>query len=238
VTARHWSDREDCDPARFHGLKVLAADGFAIRTPDTASNRAEFGKPSSRRGYAAFPVVQAVGLVQTATHLAIDVELGGASQGELGLFELIIDRIPEGTVTILDRNYDSVWHMWRVGDAARERHWLVRSKGRVKAKVLVEHSVGDELVEVAVSREARRKHPELPASLTMRRIRYTAGHTQVTVLTSMLDPQRFPAEDVARLYHQRWEVENGQPQCLHMNVVGSLNCAGVVESRPAARTAA
>lgn len=43
--------------------------------------------------------------------------------------------------------------------------------------------------------------------MTMRRIRYTAARTEVTVLTSMTDPVRFAAMEVAALYHQRWEVE-------------------------------
>lgn len=207
TTARHWGAREDMGGDGFHGLMVLAADGFALRTPDTTSNRAEFGKPSSRRGDAAFPVVQAVVLLQASTHLVLDVELGSANSSELARFERLTDRIPGKSITVLDRNFDSAWHLWRVGDEATERHWLARSKGRRNARVLAEHGVGDELIEVQVDRAARAKHPELPASLTMRRIRYTAGGREVTVVTSLLDPQRFPAEEVARLYHQRWEVE-------------------------------
>ena len=59
IVSGHWRNLEDFTHLRFHGLIVLAADGFALRTPDTASNVAEFGKPSSRRGAAAFPVVSA-----------------------------------------------------------------------------------------------------------------------------------------------------------------------------------
>jgi hypothetical protein len=67
VTSRHWRDLDDFTHLRFHGLQVLAADGFALRTPDTSSNAAEFGKPSSRRGDAAYPVVNAVAVIEVAT---------------------------------------------------------------------------------------------------------------------------------------------------------------------------
>jgi hypothetical protein len=40
-----------------------------------------------------------------------------------------------------------------------------------------------------------------------RRLRYTAGKTEFVILTSMTDPVRFPATEVAGLYHQRWETE-------------------------------
>lgn len=207
TTARHWADAEDVRAFRFHGLRVLAADGFALRTPDTATNLEEFGKPSSRRGAAAYPVVNSVAVIETATHLVLDVEIGGAKTAELAMFEKLIDRIPGETVTILDRNYDSVWHLHRLGDPTRERHWLARSKGRLNAKVLRVLGVGDELVEIGVSPTARRAHPGLPATIVARRIRYTAKKTEVTILTSMTDGSRFPAAEVAALYHQRWEIE-------------------------------
>jgi Transposase DDE domain/Insertion element 4 transposase N-terminal len=207
VTSAHWSADVRFDDRRFHGLRVLAADGFALRTTDTASNAAEFGKPGSRRGEAAYPVVRAVGVIETGTHIAIDLELGGANTSELALIEALIERLPSDTVTILDRNYDSVRHLHLLGDDCQQRHWLVRSKGRAKAKVAVALGVGDDLVDVEVGREVRRRHPDMPASMRMRRIRYTAGRTEVTVLTSMTDATRFPADEVAALYHERWEIE-------------------------------
>lgn len=207
VTGRNWADQEDFRHLRFHGLRVLAADCFALRTPDTPTNVADFGKPASRRGEAAYPVVNVVALMEAATHLVLDLELGGARAGELSLFDALVDRIPGESVTVLDRNYDSVWHLFRLGDAARSRHWLARSKGRTNARVLQTFASGDELVEVRVNDSARLKHPTLPRTMMVRRIRYTAKSTDVTVLTSMTDPVRFPAAEVAALYHQRWELE-------------------------------
>jgi len=207
ITSRHWANLEDFNHLRFHGLRALAIDGVSFRTPDTATNVEAFGKPSSRRGEAAYPVVNAVAVVEVATHLTLDVELGGAKTAELASFNKLVDRIPGSTVTILDRNYDSIWHLFRLGDLATERHWLARSKGRPRAKVLRVLGPGDELVELRVDRALRVRHPELPESVTVRRIRYTAGATAVTLLTSMLDSVRFPIVEVAALYHQRWEAE-------------------------------
>ena len=207
VTSRHWSDAEDFHHLRFHGLRVLVGDGFKVRTPDTPTNLAEFGKPSSRRGEAAYPVVTVVAMMEAVTHLTVDVELGGATTDERVLFERMLDRIPGGTVTVLDRNYDSIWHLFRLGDPGRDRHWLTRSKGRVRAKILEELAPGDEIIELEADWFARRKHPEMPTTLVVRRLRYRAKSTDVVVLTSMVDPKRFPAAEVAALYHQRWEIE-------------------------------
>ena len=207
ITAGHWRDLDDFSHLRFHGLLVLAADGVTLRTPDTASNREEFGKPSSRRGEAAYPVVNAVALVEVATHLVVDIETGGAKTSELAMFEPLVARLPPNSLTILDRNYDSVRHLHLAQSRGGDRHWLARSKGRVGAVVLRALGEGDDLVEITVGRDARRKEATLGHTFIARRIRYVAGSTKVTLLTSMLDPLRFPAVEIAALYHQRWEIE-------------------------------
>lgn len=207
ITARHWRDLEDFTHLRFHGLVVLAVDGFSLRTPDTPTNMAEFGKPSSRRGEAAYPVVNAVAVMEAVTHLVVDVELGSARTSELSMFEQLVGRLPPNSVTVIDRNYDSVRHLHLIGQAGGERHWLARSKGRLCAKVVKVFAEGDELVEITVAGAARRKEPSLGKTFIARRIRYTARSTMVTVLTSMVDPERFPAVEIAALYHQRWEIE-------------------------------
>lgn len=207
ITAGHWRSLDDFAHLRFHGLIVLAADGVALRTPDTASNREESGKPSSRRGEAAYPVVNAVAVVEVATHLIVDIEIGGARTSELAMFEPLVGRLPPDSVTILDRNFDSVRHLHLAQTKGGDRHWLARSKGRVGARVLQSLGDGDDLVEITVDREARKKEATLGITFIARRIRYTAGSTKVTLLTSMLDPIRFPALEIAALYHQRWEIE-------------------------------
>ena len=207
VTARHWGDVEDFQHLRFHGLRVLVADGFALRTPDTAAHREAFGKPASRRDEAAYPVVHAVGLAEAVTHLVLDVELGGVSASEKAMFGAMVSRIPGASVTVLDRGYDATHLMHALGDVAMDRHWLIRATASRNYRVLRSLGVGDDEVAVDVNKTAKQKDPTLPDAIVVRRIRYTAGRTQFTVLTSMTDPSRFPRDEVAALYHQRWEAE-------------------------------
>ena len=71
-------------------------------------------------------------------------------------------------------------------------------------------SGGDDLVELETSREARRQNPELPKTWTMRAIGYRRrGFRPQTLLTSLLDPKAFPADERRELYHERWELELG-----------------------------
>lgn len=207
ITAAHWGAGKETASFRFHGLRVLVADGTTFRLPDTASLAAEFGKPSGGRGEAGYPMANALALIEADTHLVIDVELGSSTTAELAMFTTMTPRIPAETLTILDRNFDSLPHLWSLGDAERRRHWMVREDSRVRFRVVQELGPGDQLVAIRVGNDARSKYPHLPREIVARRIRYVAGPTEFTVLTSLLDAAEVPAAEIAALYHSRWEIE-------------------------------
>jgi len=208
IASSHWLDLEDFEHLRFHGLRVYAVDGVTMRTTDTDSNAAEFGKPASIKGEpAAYPVVRTLALMDAVTHVIGDVEVGSYKTSELALFEILQERVPAHSVTILDRNFDSVRHLSMLHSEAKERHWLARGKARLRVKVLRELGPGDQLAEIIVDKHARRLDASLPDRVMVRRIQYTAKGVAITVVTSMLDDQRFPAAEIAALYHRRWEIE-------------------------------
>jgi hypothetical protein len=75
-------------------------------------------------------------------------------------------------------------------------------------KVLEELGPNDQLVEMRVSHRAREEHPDLPKTFIARVIGYEmSGHRSQHLITSLLDPKRFPAKEVVALYHVRWEIE-------------------------------
>jgi hypothetical protein len=69
---------------------------------------------------------------------------------------------------------------------------------------------GDELVELRVPLTARRRDPTLPMTYLARAIRYhRRGFRPQVLLSSLLDPVRWPARELVALYHERWELELG-----------------------------
>jgi hypothetical protein len=48
----------------------------------------------------------------------------------------------------------------------------------------------------------------LPSTYPVRAIHYKRrGYPRSTLLTSLTDPEKFPAEELVALYHERWETE-------------------------------
>ena len=58
--------------------------------------------------------------------------------------------------------------------------------------------------------QARAKDPTLPRTWIVRAIAYQRkGFRPQKLLTSLIDSERYPAEEIVALYHERWELENG-----------------------------
>ena len=209
TTARHWA-LESAKRHLWHGLMVLGGDGTMMRVPDTAENRKEFGLPASSRRSAGYPQIRAVGLMVLWSHLLLDFAFAKCSTGEATLAAPLIQRVPDYSVTILDRYFIN-YFLWRqISMGGQERHWLVRARKNLKWKVVKKLGRGDELIEIAYPRGLRADHPELPFTFTARAVRYRRkGFRTRTMLTSLLDHTQYPAVEIAELYHERWELELG-----------------------------
>lgn len=66
----------------------------------------------------------------------------------------------------------------------------------------------DCLLQMKVSPQARKKNPALPATWQVRAVTYEVQGQAKTIFTS-LPAAQFSAEQVATLYHERWEIELG-----------------------------
>jgi len=77
----------------------------------------------------------------------------------------------------------------------------------------------------------------LPNSLLVRELKYVIGRPGfrtrlVHLVTTLLDPTAYPAEELAQLYFDRWNVETNLrhlKQTLHMDVLRSKTEAGVLK---------
>ena len=107
------------------------------------------------------------------------------------------------------RTYSAKLHPAVSGAAFRVCRWS-EAKSNLRSKTLEVFGEGDELVELSINSQARNRDPGLPKKMVARAIRYQVkGFRPQTLLTSMTDPEQYPAVEVAALYHERWEIEIG-----------------------------
>jgi hypothetical protein len=118
--------------------------------------------------------------------------------------------VPNDSLTVVDRGFWSANILMPLEAGGSNRHWLTRAKSSSSWRVVQQFSPGDALVEFTVSHQARKENPDLPKTWLGRAIDYERdGHDKQVLLTSLTDPERWPAEELVELYHERWELEIG-----------------------------
>jgi hypothetical protein len=204
------------------GLVLTAVDGTVLDLASTEAVRARFATPSGGR----FPQARVVTLVACGTRRVLAAEVDSCGVSEQRLWDRLVGRLQPGTLNLADRNFFSM-DRWRAASATGAHLvWRVKNGARsVPARVVATLPDGSELVRLRESdamlarrRKAtgQKKVPRLE-DVTARLVSFIVtvtdddGRTTTTsrfrVLTTLLDHDEHPAEQIAAVYAQRWQVE-------------------------------
>ena len=203
-------------PADFHGLISVIFDGSTGTMPDSAANRATFGKPSARTGTAAFPQVRLMGMLAVAQRRLIDIAFApytGKGTGERALMRTLLARWAcQGLLFLMDAGlhaFDVLWDITQKGG-----HVILKVPAHVKFKRIQRLPDGSWLAELT----GKLLDPTVPptpqgrrhwktATLTVRVIRIEVpGFRPFWLMTTLLDPT-ITAREIALHYHRRWDIE-------------------------------
>ena len=196
--------------AWYRGWRVMSLDGTTLDVGDTAANAAAFGRPASARGVnatGAFPQLRLVGLLENGTHAITAAQLGAYGTAERVLAVDVLAGLTGGMLCLADRGFLS-FDLWRT--AAATRAALVwRAPASVTLPVLERYGDGSYRSELRWNPAcaSRDRTPQ-----AVRVIEYTVAGgpmpaTRYRLVTSILEPARAPAAELAALYHERWEME-------------------------------
>lgn len=212
-TAEVWA-HQSADKLRWRGLAVYGVDGTTVRVPDSDANYEAFGGPTNGAGRhpAGYPVTRLVTLMALRSHLLVGARFGPYAKHEVTYAAELWEKIPDDSLTIVDRGFLSAKLLFPLASEGRNRHWLIRAKSNQKLHSVRALGSGDALVEMTISPQARQQDDSIPedGKWQMRAVRYQRrGFRPQTLLTSLLDSKRFPAKEIVALYHERWELELG-----------------------------
>lgn len=213
-TATQWA-HASAERDRWRGLALYGVDGTTMRVPDSDENRAHFGSQSAGpdrdgvdRGISGYPLVRMVTVMALRSHLLSAACFGPYSVDERQYAKALWSAIPEASLVLLDREYLDAAVL--IGLSTTSRHWVTPAKSNSSWRTIKQLGKDDQLVEMEVRHEARSKNLDLPTHFDVRAIRYQRkGYPPRTLLTSLLDPVAYPADEIRRLYHERWEIELG-----------------------------
>jgi hypothetical protein len=187
--------------AWYRHWRTITLDGTSLATANSPSNDEAFGRANSKHGPSAFPLVRMVNLIESGTHMIFGTVLGAWKEGETTLARGLLPLLHHGMLLLADRNFygHHLWHEAVATGAALV--WRVKDN----LKLPVEHRLpdGSYLSTTTPPRGIAHGH-------RVRVIEYQLhGSTTVyRLITNILDPDEAPAEELACLYHERWEHEN------------------------------
>ena len=187
---------------------VVAVDGSTLEVPDTPANREAFGLPYSGKGESAYPRLRVVGLVETGTHVLFGAAQGPYGTGEVTLAKEVLKHLRPGMLCLADR-YFYGYALWKQArDTGADLLWRVRSNIRLPCEERL--ADGSYLTRIYAKRDVLGRG--IGEAIRVRVIEYTVlgrkGKPELyRLITTILDPEAAPAEELVQLYLERWEFE-------------------------------
>jgi Transposase DDE domain len=193
--------------AFYAGLRLVAIDGSNFEIPDEPDNAKVFGYPGSRTGQAGYPQAQCAVLTECATHAIIGANLGTYRAAEWDICKPLLARLAPGMLCLADRGFNGYEHWKAALNTGAQLLWrCVANRQLPVVKMLEDGSYLSVIYPDAKSRRSR------AGEIVVRVINYALpgvpdAEPRYRLLTSLLDPVKAPALQLATLYHERWEVE-------------------------------
>ena len=203
------------------GLRLMAIDSTLEDVPATPANAAFFGRLNEKVTASPYPQARCLYLAEVGTHALVDARFAPCRISDHQLFKGLLRSLTAGMLVLLDRGLFSCANVAAVHASgaqvlARLEAGMLTQPSRVLAD-------GSYLVELTP-----KTHPGLREPLTLRVIEYRLDPQVAKALaglarsrnsspadpravqrlvTTLLDPDQYPAKTLIRLYHERWEIE-------------------------------
>jgi len=201
----------------WKGHAVQIIDGTGVSMPDTPDNQELWPQSKEQQPGCGFPWLKLVGLFCLASGALLHFVHGNKHQHEASLARTLFKWLQAGDLLLADRGFCSFASLSAI--LQQGAHAVLRLHQARPADFRRGRRLGpNERLVTWVKPLQRPKtwDPQdfamLPATLTLRLLRYGIAvpgfRTQEVVLvTTLLDRARYPLEDLADLYFQRWNVE-------------------------------
>jgi DDE family transposase len=248
------------DDGRWHGHRTFLLDGSGLSMPDTVELQEEYGQPGEQAPGCGFPVMHMLAMFHAATGFLLRVATAPLRTHDLSQIGRVHPELGPQDVLVGDRGFCSFAHLAllaarqvfglfrthqkQIVDFHPHRRAAGKShkgpSGRPTSRWLKRLGRHDQLVEYIKPKDGpvwltEQEYAALPDMVIVRELRYTievpGRRTRlITLTTTLLDPEKYPAAELADLYGQRWQIETHfrhLKQTMNMDVLHCQSVAGV-----------
>jgi len=200
------------------GRDVKVVDGSSLSMPDTEENQELYPQPSGQKAGCGFPVMRIVAMFSLATGIMLACRKSSLQNHEVIPWQDMWDCYQEGDVVLADRAYCSFAAYWilskRNVDCVMRLH-----QARKENKIVEKYNKNDYLVRWQKGNLSSKpkwmsseQWEEMPEQITVRYVKIEVDvpgfrTKSLTVATTLLDKDKYPARQLAELYRRRWMAE-------------------------------
>jgi hypothetical protein len=193
--------------AWYRSWRLVSLDGSILDIADEKANEDTFSRPGASRGSSAYPQIRFVSLVENGTHVLFGSQMDGYRTGEITLAKAVLPRLRSGMLCLADRNFFG-FELWQLAQGTgADLLWRMKKNMRMACEKRLPD--GSYLSHVYPSeRDWRHKSNGVVLRVIDYRLEGIEGSEPIYRLaTTILDPVKAPADQLAALYHERWEIE-------------------------------
>lgn len=201
----------------WHGLHPKVMDATTVSLSDTPQNQVTYPQSGSQKPGCGFPLMKLVGVFSLNTGMLLHYAKGNKHDHDLRLWRRLLGQFQSRDLAIADRGFCSVVVLALL--LGRRVHSLMRLHHSRPADLRRGKRLGknDRLFAWPKPNQKPRWLPrsqwkKLPAEVPVRVLRFNLGRQgyrtkKVTLVTTLLDPVSYPAQELAELYLRRWSIE-------------------------------
>jgi len=203
----------------LHGRPIKIADGTTVSMPDTPANQKMYPQQPNQKPGLGFPIMRLVAVISLSCGALLDVAMGpyaGKKTGETALLRQLFHHFQRGDVVLADAMFANYWTLAALLTAGVDV--IARCDGKRLLDWRAGRRLGHKDHVVRWHKPPKpywmrlQQYQRMPETLTLRELAATVMQPgfrtrQVVMVTTLLDDQRYPKEQVAAAYRARWHAE-------------------------------
>jgi Insertion element 4 transposase N-terminal/Transposase DDE domain len=190
--------------AWYRQWRLVSIDGSSMDVADTAENAKTFGRPRGPRGSGAFPKIRFVGLLESGTHVLWAAQMSKFATAESVLAKDVVGALRKGMLCLADRLFPGYKLFEKAAKTGADLLWRTKRTAHLDMEQRLPD--GSYLSRIYLNTAYRRKRKGIQVRVIEYRLKGVSKEIY-RLITTILNPEEAPAQELAALYHERWEIE-------------------------------
>ena len=188
--------------AFYKNWRLTSLDGSTLDIPDETENRNTFGKHRAKNDTSSpYPQLRFVSLVENGSHVLFGSHFSSVDVGEGTLARQVVKSLEKGMLNMADRLFYG-YDLWQLAaNTGADLLWRMRQTTKLDVEKKLEDG---SYLSCIYKRRGSKK-----GAVVVRVIEYGLEESSEVyrLITTILDPKKAPAAELAALYSERWEIE-------------------------------